>query len=67
MAGFIKTQTTRDMEEGRKNVRVDMSNRKPFRTRSQKLEARKSAELCKDGVYRSAARVSYHKPIPVGK
>lgn len=59
------TQTTRDMLEGRKPPRVNMTNGKPYRTAQQKQEARTKARLCSDGTYRSAASVSFHAPTPV--
>ncbi len=40
---------------------LDMTNRKPFRTAKQKLKAKETAGMCKDGVIRSNAPVSYHK------
>lgn len=39
---------------------INMLNRKPYRTAQQKLDAKASAELCADGVYRSNAAVSFH-------
>ena len=41
--------------------KLDMQNRKPFRTASQKAQARNTAEKCKDGAYRSSAPVSFHR------
>jgi hypothetical protein len=40
---------------------VDMNNHKPYRTKAQKAEARKTAVKCSDGTWRSNAKVSYHK------
>ena len=39
---------------------VDMVNHKPYRTASQKAEARRTAYKDKDGAFRSSAPVSYH-------
>lgn len=39
----------------------DMKNKKPFRTKQQKESARQKRFMCDDGVYRSTAKVSYHK------
>jgi hypothetical protein len=61
MFAFV-TQTTRDMLDGRKAVRRNMTNGKPYRTASQKAEARRTAVRCEDGAYRSSAPVSYNKP-----
>lgn len=47
------TQMTRD-------GKVNMSNRKPYRTKAQKAEARETAYKTKDGYYHSPAPVSYH-------
>lgn len=41
--------------------KIDMTNRKPFRTAAQKHDARTSARKCDDGAYRSSAPVSYHR------
>lgn len=41
----------------------DMSNRKPYRTASQKAEARRTARKCEDGTFRSSAPVSMHRPV----
>lgn len=35
-------------------------NRKPFRTKAQKAEARKMARRCEDGAWRSPAPISMH-------
>lgn len=43
---------------------VDYNNYKPFRTKEQKAEARRTAVLCKDGTWRSSAPVSYHAKKP---
>ena len=40
---------------------VDMNNYKPYRTKVQKEEARRTAIKGKDGTWRSNASVSYHK------
>ncbi len=43
---------------------LDMSNRKPYRTASQKKMARESAKRGKDGVWRaSTAPTSMHPPV----
>lgn len=39
----------------------NMTNRKPFRTKAQKEEARRTAYKCKDGTWRSDAPTSLHK------
>lgn len=39
----------------------DYNNYKPYRTKAQKAEARKTTKKCADGTYRSNAPVSYHK------
>lgn len=39
---------------------VDMKNRKPFRTKAQKIVAREMASKGSDGAYHSNAPVSYH-------
>lgn len=41
--------------------KLDMTNRKPYRTAAQKFEARSRATKCEDGTYRSLAPVSYHR------
>ncbi len=41
--------------------KLNMLNRKPYRTRSQKEMARSSAQKGKDGAYRSSAPVSFHR------
>ncbi len=41
--------------------KLDMQNRKPFRTAAQKALARQTARKCDDGTYRSTAPVSYHR------
>lgn len=38
----------------------DVRNYKPYRTKAQKAEARKTAVKCQDGAWRSKAPVSYH-------
>ena len=40
-------------------------NRKPYRTKAQKAEARRTAVKCQDGTWRSKAPVSLH-PKPKG-
>lgn len=40
--------------------KVSMHNRKPYRNERQKELARRTAEQCDDGAYRSDAPVSYH-------
>ncbi|MCW2405068.1 hypothetical protein M2336_001697 [Sphingobium sp. B1D7B] len=54
------TKLTRDIFEGKANPSRNMHNRKPFRTKSQKAEARATARKCADGAYRSSALRSYH-------
>ncbi|MFC0245785.1 hypothetical protein [Falsochrobactrum ovis] len=49
----MKTKFTRTGER-------DMTNRKPYRTAAQKVEARRTARLV-DGRYVSNAPVSYHR------
>ncbi len=46
------------------NLSNNLYNGKPYRTKEQKAEARKTAVKSKDGTYRSNAPVSYH---PKGK
>ena len=41
--------------------KLNMQNRKPYRTASQKAQARNTAENGKDGAYRSNAPVSFHR------
>ena len=41
--------------------KLNMMNRKPYRTRAQKALARSTAVRGEDGVYRSTAPVSYHR------
>lgn len=40
--------------------KLNMQNRKPYRTASQKAQARATARKCEDGAFRSSAPVSYH-------
>lgn len=40
--------------------KLNMHNRKPYRTASQKAQARATARKCEDGAFRSSAPVSYH-------
>jgi len=42
------------------NMGKDTTNRKPYRTKAQKQEARQTASRQADGAYRSNAPVSYH-------
>lgn len=41
----------------------DMTNRKPYRTKAQKLDAKERAYKGKDGTFHSAAPKSYHPVI----
>lgn len=53
---YSTTQITREgLEAG-----PDMTNRKPYRTKSQKRLAKATAYKAKDGAWRSTAPVSYH-------
>lgn len=40
--------------------KLNMLNRKPYRTASQKAQARATARKGEDGAFRSSAPVSYH-------
>ena len=40
---------------------LNMKNRKPYRTASQKELAKQKSRKCEDGAYRSTAPVTYHK------
>ena len=40
--------------------KLNMTNRKPYRTASQKETARRMARKCEDGAYRSPAPLSFH-------
>lgn len=40
--------------------KLNMVNRKPYRTAAQKRTAKSNAHKCEDGAYRSAAPVSFH-------
>jgi hypothetical protein len=40
--------------------KLDMVNRKPYRTAAQQREAKRTAEKRADGAWRSAAPVSFH-------
>ncbi|MGI4744921.1 MAG: hypothetical protein ACRYGI_11500 [Janthinobacterium lividum] len=62
---MILTQTTADMFNGRKPARVNMTNRKPFRTAEQKKAARANATKRDDGTYRTTAPYNFHREIPV--
>lgn len=42
---------------------MDYSNRKPFRTKAQKVEARRTAWKDTRGVWHSNAPVSIHPPV----
>lgn len=42
--------------------KLNMSNRKPYRTKAQKADARASVKVV-DGRYVSDAPVSYHRPV----
>jgi hypothetical protein len=57
------TKLTREILDGKANPSRNMWNGKPYRTRAQKIDARREARKCKDGAYRSAAPVSWH-PVP---
>lgn len=50
---------TRLSREGK----LDLTNRKPYRTKALKTLAREDAELCKDGTYRSDVAVRYHPEV----
>lgn len=63
IARACMTQLTRQILAGEKNPSRNMSNRKPYRTVSQKKAARASATKGKDGTFRSSASVSFHKPV----
>ena len=39
---------------------IDMTNRKPYRTKAQKAQARATAYRDKFGIWHSSAPVSYH-------
>lgn len=54
------TKLTRDILDGAKNPSRNMHNRKPYRTKAQKAEARHEAVRCKDGAWRSPVAVSVH-------
>ena len=41
--------------------KLNMLNRKPYRTASQKALARQTAYKCEDGTWRSNAPVSFHR------
>jgi hypothetical protein len=45
----------------KKQQERDMANRKPYRTKAQKIEAKRTAVKCADGTWRSPAPVSFHK------
>lgn len=46
--------------------KLSLHNRKPYRTKAQKLVAQKTAGKCSDGAFRSNAPVSFH-PAPRGE
>lgn len=55
------TKITRAAFEGKPFTgERNMDNRKPYRTKRQKVEARDKANKQKDGTYRSNAPVSFH-------
>lgn len=45
--------------------KLDLTNRKPYRTVKQKAEASRTAVRCEDGAWRSSAPVSYHRNFRV--
>lgn len=49
-------KTTREAHETR-----DMQNRKPYRTKALKVQARAEAGLCEDGTYRSNVMTLIHE------
>lgn len=60
------TKLTREIFEGKAVPSRNMWNGKPFRTASQKREAKRTAERKKDGAWRTDAPVSWH-PVPRGQ
>lgn len=56
MAAFSSYQT-----DYTRTGKLNMLNRKPYRTKAQKDEARRTARKCDDGAYRSSAPVSFHR------
>lgn len=63
MLNFISpyaTRYTREKHDGRRNPQIEMWNRKPYRTKAQKAEARQTATKCSDGAIRSNAPFSIH-------
>lgn len=54
------TQLTRQIAEGRSNPERSMLNKKPYRTKSQKVTARDKARKDKDGTFRSNTPRSFH-------
>lgn len=50
---------TRLSREGK----LDLSNRKPYRSKALKALARENAEKCNDGTYRSDVAVRYHPEV----
>lgn len=60
------TEITLAKLEGRApNMAKVNHNKKPYRTKAQKAEARNRAYKCDDGAYRCSVPVSYH-PAPKG-
>ena len=45
--------------------KLNMQNRKPYRTPAQKAEAKRVAQRGDDGTFRSAAPVSFHRATRV--
>lgn len=63
----MPTQYTIDDLNGRKVKRRNMTNAKPYRTKAQKAEAKRTARKGKDGAYRSGADVSFHPVVPLDR
>lgn len=59
------TKLTREILDGKPNPSRNMWNGKPYRTKAQRIAARRDAERCSDGAWRSPAPVSFH-PLPRG-
>lgn len=57
--GMFDPRGVREVEATR-----DVSNRKPYRSKTQKEEARRRAYRAKDGAWRSTAPCSYHSSTP---
>jgi hypothetical protein len=51
-------KSTKDAHENR-----NMSNRKPYRSKALKIEAREKAYKGKDGAWRSQTEVLFHPPV----